>query len=293
MGTHRIIKVCPGIGDNIWLLQKLINVNEQFDFQLPDGKPQRGKQIFDLLPQVSAKCEYTKKVKTAAVEEGNIQSCTPLWGDIKQDEFYLSANKHLEQGNRIEDFLPDLPTSFRINWDTERYELKALEMLQDKKQYIGLYGSSYKTSRTWGFWDEHKWLSLAKMVYQHNPNIVFVVIGADWDLDLGLNLIKLLEAEGMPYIKVIGEELGLVIEIMKLLTYFFSFPSGLGILAPTVGCPVTMFYPDGRNGSPDLSKMMNAWASPEDIESGQYKGCLFCEPEQIFEWVVENKKILP
>jgi hypothetical protein len=287
----RTIKVCPGIGDNVWLLQKLINANEHFTFQLPDGKPQRGKQIFDLLPRVSAKCEYSKKVKTFAVEAENIQSIIPLWSSIDQNDFYLSANKHLEAGKRIEDFLPDLPTSFRVNWDTEQYETRALELLQDKKQYIGLYGSSYNTTRKWSFWDEHKWLELAKMIYKHNPDSAFVIIGAEWDLDLGRNLVKLLEQEGIPYANTIGEPLGVVIEIMKLLKYFFSFPSGLGILAPTVGCPVTMFYPDGRNGSPDLSKMMNAWASLEDIESGLYKGCLFCEPEAIFNWVVENKKI--
>lgn len=62
----RVIKVCPGIGDNIWLLMKLVNAGERFIFHLPNGKPQRGKQIFDLFPQVAAAAEYvagSKKVK--------------------------------------------------------------------------------------------------------------------------------------------------------------------------------------------------------------------------------------
>jgi ADP-heptose:LPS heptosyltransferase len=284
----RTIKVCPGIGDNIWLLQKLVNAGEQFRFQLPDGKPQRGKQIFDLLPSVSGNCEYAK-IKTNMVESQNIQNRFKNWKDIKAKDFYLSANKHLEAGKRIENFFPDLPTSFRIDWDTDRYSAQAHNWtyggFAQPRNFIGLYGSSYSTSRAWGFWNEHKWLELAKMVYRHNAYSVFVVIGAEWDLDLGHNLIKLLQAERLPYVKVIGEELGLVIEIMQRLKYFFSFPSGLGILAPTVGCPVTMFYPK------HLSLMMNAWASEEDIESGNYKGCQFCEPEAIFNWAIDNKKI--
>lgn len=288
----RTIKVCPGIGDNIWLLQKLVNAGEQFRFQLPDGTPQRGHQIFELLPAVSAHWEYVK-IKTSFVENQNIQNRYKNWKDIKAKDFYLSANKHLEAGKRIEEFFPDLPTSFRIDWDTDIYRNEAIHITNDfaGADIIGLYGSSYNTTRTWGFWDEHKWLKLAKMIHQHNPNTVFLVVGADWDLDLGTNLFQLLDDADLPAKKIIGYDLGTVIELMKLMTYFFSFPSGLGILAPTVGCPVTMFYPDGRGKSPNLSKMMNAWAAPADIESGQYKGCLFCEPEAIFNWAVENQKI--
>jgi hypothetical protein len=282
----RTIKVCPGIGDNIWLLQKLVNANEQFIFEMPDGKPQRGKQIFDLLPSVAAETRYVK-MRTDFVEKNNVQFKKKSFRDIKSDNFYLSANKHLEAGKRIEFFFPDLDTSFRINWDTEQFNFQAMNKILDcsGREFIGLYGSSYNTSRAWGFWNEHKWLELAQMVYRHNSGYKFVIIGAEWDLDLGGNLVKLLEKEGIPYVNTIGQPLGVVIEIMKILKYFFSFPSGLGILAPTVSCPVTMFYPK------HLNLMMNAWAAPADIESGQYKGCQFCEPEAIFNWAVENKKI--
>jgi hypothetical protein len=282
----RTINVCSGIGDNIWLLMKLVNSGEKFNFNLPDGKPQRGKQIFDLLPSVATSTKYVK-MKTDLVERSNIQQKKKKWAEIKADTFYLSSNKHLEAGHRIENFLPDLPTSFRIDWDTEQFHHRAMQIIADcfPWEYIGLYGSSYSTTRAWGFWDEHKWLELAKLVYAYSPGSKFVIIGAEWDLDLGRNLVKLLEKEGIPYINTIGEPLGVVIEIMKKLKYFFSFPSGLGILAPTVACPVTMFYPK------HLNLMMNAWASEEDIDSGQYKGCQFCEPAAIFDWVVENKKI--
>lgn len=283
----RTIKVCSGIGDNIWLLMKLINSYEEFNFQLPDNKPQRGKQIFDLLPTVAASATYVK-MKTDFVEANNIQARKLNFSDIKAKDFYLSCNKHLEAGKRIEEFFPDLATSFRINWDTEQFRTQAIKLIPpdcEGSEFIGLYGSSYSTTRAWGFWNEHQWLELARMVHKRNPGYKFVIIGAEWDLDLGRNLVKLLDKEGIPYVNTIGQPLGVVIEIMKVLKYFFSFPSGLGILAPTVSCPVVMFYP------PHLSQMMNTWASPEDIASGQYKGCQFCTPQQIFDWTIENGKI--
>ncbi len=287
----RKIKVCAGIGDNIWLLQKLINSGEQFDFELPDGKPQRGKQIFDLLPQVAASATYVPGLTYKKLADRNQQNFNPLWQNIKLRSFYLSANTHLEQGKRIEDFLPDLKTSFRIDWDTPGTSW----IDHGGKTLIGIYGSSYSTSRSWGFWDAAKWFKLIRMIHHlEHGKFRFVLIGAQWDLDLVGDLIKYIglynsggsrSEDKVDFVNTVGESLGHVVDYMSQLDYFFSFPSGLGILAPTVGCPVTMFYPT------HLKKMINAWASPEDIETGSYKGCLFCEPEEIFKWVIDNKKI--
>lgn len=283
--NYRKISVCSGIGDSIWLLQKLINAGEQFEFLLPDSKPQRGKQIFDLLPQVASSANYIPGLSYRKLLANNIHSRVSFWKDVTQTEFYLSCNEHLEHGYRIEDFFPDLKTSFLIDWDTADYVDNVLISFPSRKKYIGLYGSAYSTARAWGFWDEHKWFELARLIHRLDPEYVFVIIGAEWDLDLGRNLVQLLAEEKIPFINTIGESLGTVIEIMKQLTYFFSFPSGLGILAPTVKCKVTMFYP------PHLINMMNTWASPADIESGVYKGCQFCEPETIFKWVADKKFI--
>lgn len=286
MSNHRTIQVCPGIGDNLWLLMKLINSGEKFRFQLPGGNPRRGKQIFELLPQVSASAEYVGPRKYQTLMSMNIQKVKPRWSLITEQYFTLTCNEHLERGRRLEDFLPDLQTSFRLDYNTKHFAPVAeVLMPAEMFEFIGIYGSSYSTSRAWGFWDEHRWLELIRLVYHHNPNYCFVIIGASWDLDLGRNLVRLLDAHGIPYVNTIGQPLGVVVEVLKRLRYFFSFPSGLGILAPSVGCPVTMFYPK------HLERMMNAWASPEDIETGAYKGCQFCEPGKIFKWAISNKKI--
>lgn len=278
------ITVAAGVGDNIWVLQKLIQAQEQFNFIIPGNNPRRGKQVFDLLPQIGT-AQYGDPMPFAHIKRKNAQAAFGTWHNIKKfHDFTLEANTHLEHGKRIEQWLPDLPTTFRIDWATTQADKYYGATIPENA--IGIYGSAYSTQRAWGFWDEKEWLKLIKLC---GPDYTYVIIGAEWDTDLGRNLMALLAKEKIKYVNTIGQSLGTVIEIMKRLHYFFSFPSGLGILATTVNCPVTMFYPNGRNSGADLRPMINAWAAPEDIESGIYKGCEFCTPEQIFKWCKENK----
>jgi|SRR5882724_5686866 len=282
----RKIKVCPGIGDNIWLLQKLVNSGEQFAFELPDGKPQRGKQIFDILPRVAGVASYNPLVKTADVLKENIQMDYPMFRGIKADHFYLNCNTWLERGQRIDKFLPDLETSYRIDWDTEKYREQAEIIYPSDRKFIGIYTSSYGGAKAWKLWQEQEWFKLIASLYHEDKGYEFVLIGAEWDLDLSTALAKVLQENKIPFINTVAmEELGAVVEIMKRLHYFFAFPSGLGILAPTVGCPVTMLYPD------HLRLMVNAWADVADIDSGLYTGWVRPTPEQVFNHVKEIGRI--
>jgi ADP-heptose:LPS heptosyltransferase len=269
------LKVCPGIGDNIWLFMKLINSGMKFDFHIQDGNPRRSLPIFDMLPQLVNTAEYVEiKGGYKAIKAGNVARRGKLFADIPNREHFLSANEHLENGWKIENFLPDLKTSYRL-----LYDLKGAQSgLQPFKKYIGIYGSSYSTARAWGFWQADKWAELCKMIYKHNPEYRFVIIGADFDTDMNTELCNILLAANIPYINKTGRSLQETAAIIKDLHYFFAFPSGLPILAHTMDIPLTMFYPK------HLSKMMNAWARPEYIESGFYKGCQFCEPDKIFDW---------
>lgn len=292
----RVIKTCPGIGDAIWLFQKLINANEKFDWQIHDGFPQRGKQVFDLLPQISNSCTYTPNLPYRLIDHYNIVRRARLWGQIRQQEFYLSANRHLEEGRRIEQFLPDLPTSFRLEYMTKEEDFhNAFHILMQTwregdrnkpRRFIGIYASAYSTQRAWGFWDADGWYNLINLMRGENPDLVFVVIGASFDTDLGNDLLAKLQAHKVNHINTIGQPLSVVIEILKRLDYFIGFPSGLSILNETLAAKGTfMFYP------PHLEKMMNAWADPARIESGQYKGAQFCEPEKAFDWLKNSYKL--
>lgn len=289
----RTINVPSGIGDSCWILMKLINQKEKFHWRLPDGKPQRGKQIFDLLPQLVESCSYDHKVTTATVlADANEDK---RWSELTRPVFNLSCNHHLDTGNRIEKFLPDLPTSFILPYETGEYDDQAGKMLflrddggvyDTRTEYIGIYSSSYRTTKAWNGWSDKEWFGLVTLIHKRNPSYRFVIIGADWDIDLETKIAARLDVVKIPYIKLIGQPLGLVCEVLKRLHYFIGFPSGLSILNETLGARGTlMFYPK------HLEPMQNAWADPARIDDTSYKGCQFCPPEQIFQWMGDNNKV--
>ena len=100
----KTFKVCTGIGDNIWLFQKLLNTEEKFKFLIPKNEPQRGKQVFDLLPQVGT-AEYANVSNNDAIEK--TVSVNTNFAAIPPDrDYFLSFNKQLEDGLRIENIFP-------------------------------------------------------------------------------------------------------------------------------------------------------------------------------------------
>lgn len=297
----RTINMPPGLGDGVWILQKLINANERFIFRIPGGDPQRGKQLYDLLPQVSEKAFYDKTLKFRNVKNENVGH--GKWADIKREEMSLEANTHLEQGKRIEKFLPDLPTSYTLPYQTtDKQKAKAKEILRGVKNTIGIYCSTYSGSRNWGTWALAEWLELIELF---GTGYTFVVIGAEYD-DLTMFLYWQLHEKKIPAINTVGQDLGTVIEILKRLDYFIGFPSGLSIINETLGKDGVMFLADvpqhigenrwtindeGKKVRMRVGGLMNNWADPKRIKNGNIKECLFCAPQQIFNWIKENKKL--
>jgi hypothetical protein len=280
----RMIKTCQGLGDAAWVLQKLVNAKERFTFQIHAGSPQRGKQIFDLLPQIAASCEYLPGLPYSVVGPRNIQRTKKYWRMIVEQDFFLSANEHLESGARIENFLPDLPTSYSLPFQTAEWE-EVVKTDFPRGPYIGIYASAYSTARNWGFWTERPWADLCGMMLEYIPDATFVLVGAAWDSPLSANLEILLKEDHIPFISTIGKPLGYVIEMMKRLAYGFYFPSGLGILSGLLSRPSVMFYP------PALPRLATTWADPQIIADQTFKECQFTTPENIFKWVKNDFKL--
>jgi ADP-heptose:LPS heptosyltransferase len=286
----KIIRTPSGIGDNIWLIQKLINTNEKFHFILPASNPLRGKPLFDLLPQVTSSCRYVPGMTYARLSQGNIQKKYNSWASIKKRKFpdiSLTCNEWLEKGKRIEDFFPDLETSYTLDYKTTPENIRIAEDLlkPDLNPYLGIYTSAYSTARAWGFWGEEEWSKLIQKIDKQFPGYTFVIIGAHWDIDLNFKLMALLDRKKISYVSAIGVPLGGTIEILKRLHYFIGFPSGLSILNETLGKDGLMFYP------PHLELMMNAWAHPDRIESEKYKPMLFTDIDTVFKWLIKSKML--
>lgn len=278
---YRKITVPPGLGDFCWLAQKLINSSEKFHVVMPDGTPQRGHQLLELMPDLIVSHEYRPKLSYAKISKENIQNTKKKWSQIKETEFFLSANEHLEAHRRIEDFLPDLPTTYRLDYATTDKDAEtAAKLLYDgSKRYIGIYTSAYSNARNAGGWDMGNWLKLIKLIHAKNRDICFVLIGARYDVGITEDLEIELRRNFIPFENTTGQPLGVVIEMLKRLSYFIGFPSGLSIINETLGKDGVMFYMKKDVG------IINSWAGKGRIEAGNIKECLFCSPDQIFDWI--------
>lgn len=275
----KTITTAAGIGDKIWLLQKLVNQPEAHDWIIPAGQPQRAHQLAPLLPSVIRSVTFKeglgyKTIKTYGYR-GN-------WCNTPQ-EFTLEANTHLEAGKRIEKFLPDLATSYRIEWQVLDVDRRAVDSWLEPARFIAIYTSAYQKDARWKGWEAKEWLEFIKMFPKH---YTFVIVGAEWDSPMAGDLMPMLTQNSIPYVNTVGQPLGVVIEVLKRCEAFIGFPSGLSILNETLGAGKTiMFYPQ------HLALMVNTWADPARIDSGDYKGCMWCAPSAIHSWIKENWKL--
>lgn len=283
----RTIQTCPGIGDSVWLLQKLINSKEKFHFQISGAQPQRGKQLFDMLPQVAASCEYVKGLNYQAILDASAPFQNKKFKSIKVNAFALQINTHLEAGKRIEEYLPDLPITYKLPYITEGsgFDETVFKSVSHTKM-IGIYGSTYGTSKNWGGWDDGHWYDLISKFHAEDPNICFVVIGATFDIDMASRIIKRMDMAKISYINTIGKPMTYVIDMLRVLDYFIGFPSGLSIINETLHKKTFMFYPD------HLQPMINAWPEMGRIESNDYIGSLFVEPMEVFKLIMDKADIL-
>jgi hypothetical protein len=260
MNQQRTIKVPPGIGDTLWLIQKLINTGEKFYFAMPGGKPRRGKQVFDLLPMIG-EGYYDTDLYYQYVKAYNVQGTKNKWSEINEHEFHLTANEWLEAGHHISEFLYDLPTSYKLPFQTDEWRVEVMEDFVDYgPELIGIYGSTYSTQREWGFWGAQQWWELIKPLHDQRPEAVFAIIGAEWDSSFCSDLMAILKSHGVRYLDTVGRPLGYVIELMKVLRYGYYFPSGLGIISGLQGHASIMFYP------PHLRPMQGKWKEPDNSD---------------------------
>jgi ADP-heptose:LPS heptosyltransferase len=280
----RTIKVCAGLGDSIWILQKLLNANESFNFQIPDGSPQRGKPLYELLPQIAESAEYVPGLNYTRLAKENIQNKKHRWMEINERVFSLTANSHVEAGKRIEEFLYDLPTTYRINYATTKQDAAAAEKIlyDNSKRYVGIYTSAYSNARNVGGWVMLDWFKLIRLLHGKNRDIVFVIVGAPYDVGITEELTKEMRAAKIQFINTTGQPLPVVIELLKRFSYFIGFPSGLSIINETLGKDGTMFYQEKVKG------IINTWADPVRIKNGSIKECLFCDSVVIYDWIVNE-----
>jgi len=274
------IRVPAGIGDISWCYSKLVNLNQKINLWISADNPRRSLDFVKLLPNIN-KAQYDTKNFHDIVNHSTPHTTTKedLTQLSQQQILNFSLNRFLEQGNRIENFIPDLPTnlhySINTTHDDKQYAEKILKLSENP---IGIYTSNYINITNWNGWHLDEWKILITKIHKTFPKATFILLGATYDKSFTDDLSKIISP--IPHINLTGTTtIAQTIEVIKILKYFISYPCGLPILANIVGTPVMMFYPN------HLEKLINSWPDQKTINNNTYKGCKFPTPEQALAWL--------
>src|SRR5262245_48972504 len=119
-----IIGVPSGIGDISWIYSKLMHLEDQLDLEVADGWPYRSVPYLEMLPRVKrARYGDFNYQQIIAFETANAMYNGTTWNQVpKSPRILIEANRHLEAGKRLEQWLPDLPCSFHYPMITTEQE---------------------------------------------------------------------------------------------------------------------------------------------------------------------------
>lgn len=248
----------PGIGDTVWCFHKLqdyLKSKGYFDVEVSSTGILRSETIMKL---VGARRVGTHNANPTQVECKAIKSLAEL-----RSGSYVSINKHLESGRRIEEWLPEL----KMKWDIEfniplDSRIKAIKLIpKDIKCPVGVYTSSLPNNMNpqYNGFGLKGWATRILEIMEHRPDSTIVLIGADYDRSILDPLAALLKEAEVPHILVIGEDISVTIEVIKKLKFLISYPSGIGILGNILHTPTLMYMPKW------LTKMHNTWLHPDAI----------------------------
>lgn len=278
--TMLTFKVPAGIGDIAWLYGKLRNIGREFALQICGDAPRRSEPFVSLLPGVKNLGYGDFSYHPTFVRS---QLGLPADTDPRQlplGEYFLSCNQHVDAGHRIEQFLPALEMSFHYDLaTTDEHRAVAERILKGLvRPPVLVYTSKYNRSGDWIFWGPGEWAEFLDKVALRMGGASFVVIGADFDGELGPQTARALQTRGHEVRNVVGEtHIGEVVELIKRVSYFFAYPSGLGILGDVLSCPTMMFLPTPRH-----DKLKDSYADPANIDSGRHINHLFSSPAEAF-----------
>ena len=286
---HAHFLVPSGIGDISWIYSKLVSLDVPLHMSVTPGQPQRAVPYLELLPRV-VRADYGGLPTDEVLRLGqhpNMRAADVLLR-AREKPLPIQINTHLEHGQRIELYMPELPVQhhYRIAIP-EADVMAARRALVPWERFVTFYCANARTAAAWKGWASSDWAEMAALLVPAYQLDGVVMIGADWDISLAAEIAPRIEAAGVAVKNLTGHlSMGASLHVIREGRYLVAFPSGMPILAAVMRCPVMMFYPK------HLEPMQIAFADPEMIEEGTYKGCQFCPATRAFAWIKERWPVM-
>jgi hypothetical protein len=285
----RTLVVPSGIGEFQWAWTKYINTGERFCILGLDGAPRRLHQFCELHPQIEA-FGYTTAFDYTSIRQWMEYHRITDWASVTKkfslgSMVPLACNPHLEAGNSLASWLPDLPTTYRyalsVAPEHVRRATRYLEESDVEDPVIGISCASYRGADAWKTWKAEEWITFLTLVQEEVPNVRFALLGGSWDdltatvYDEAPQLRWLVDGRGFP--PVGRTDFGTAVALLTRLHGYIGFSSGLGhVAAHNCDTPVFMLWPDHEQ------PLSRTWVDPELLENGTYVPSQWLAPKDVF-----------
>lgn len=290
MRGEMTVIVASGIGDFSWVWSKICRLDCDFHIRIAQtGGPSRLLPFVELLPKVSS--VGVVRMNFQQLRSKGVSACTnlaQLESLRQQGPISIEANTHLETGNRIETFLPEIPIDYHYDIRISKEHVDQALALIPGYPFLCIFTSAVGTAKAWNAWLPNEWANFLIMFRENVADIPVVHLGARWDMNMAVEVEKLAKLHGLKYVNLVGKtHIAAALHIMSLSSYFLAFPSGMAVLADVICAPATMFWP---KIAPHIH-MVHKFADPESTSSGRFHEQFFVPPAEYLNWLVNTYKI--
>lgn len=286
-----------GIGDSIWALTKVQSIAEQ-----------HGEKTIDIVMNTSGMNSREQRaldfvlgfdfVNSAGMKQVNIMQ---LPYNIPTDDcgyfryipdgpssvvgidWTLMPNSAMERGIRLENWLPEYKTNWRI---MDHFQFVPSSLIRSKtiKKTFGDFCIFFLGSKEGNMTDGHNrgsiwkpedWVTLGEFI-QHSLELNIIAVGAEYDKSYFEELV-LGNGSTSHWINLIGKtSINEVYALIRDARFVVSYQSGIGIVAEYLGIPTAIFW---RQKGDSISsnfyasfdeKMNGAWSPPDMIASEKH-----------------------
>lgn len=292
-----------GIGDVYWNLMRVLpNLNQSRNVDI---------HVYKRIPFSAIFLKDLKRIDSVQEfptdyfnnnHDNFLQYCDDRYKRYEEDldkdkldnmiNIWLHPNKHIENGNRIEDFLPKLQdTQYQLEWNFDQKDYdRAVNVTKNKKTVI-IYTSSLNNNTIFGSnilgkWSAHNWTYLIKRLKETYENLNIIWIGASYDHTIKTRFIN---EQNFDLISnyFIDEPATFILPLLKMSNCFISYQSGLSVLSVYDNVPTCMLYFNY------LEKLIGTWEPANSLQDEKlYKPLYFKDISNddfdVINWVGKN-----
>jgi ADP-heptose:LPS heptosyltransferase len=292
-----------GIGDCMWALLKIRAIAGQKPIDVAlSGDP--GKEIDERAVPFLRRFPFIRSVRVEDVpvlvdrehpndDQGRYRYCPD---GQRGDWHFLAPNAPLEQGKRIETWLPDVPIDYNVidafSWSgTERGVREAEAMGPFCAFYLGPEAGHTNEGHNWGWlWEPKHWVELGGAMKRRGLKVC--VVGAKYDRSFWERYVRDgVGEDNQSWEDRIGEfEIGETFAFLKRAKFLISYQCGLAIVLHYMGGRVAAWWrKDGDSMHPHrklcfADGMKDAWVRPDYAQN--YIG-MFYRRESVADLVAE------